>query len=54
MHHVAGYAFSAAADGQHLLGRLPEAAMGAPKVATFRNWVLAEVAEDVRRLKALA
>jgi LysR family transcriptional regulator, glycine cleavage system transcriptional activator len=25
-----------------------------PKIATFRNWVLAEAAEDNRRLKALA
>jgi LysR family transcriptional regulator, glycine cleavage system transcriptional activator len=25
-----------------------------PKIATFRNWVLAEAAEDTRRLKALA
>jgi LysR family glycine cleavage system transcriptional activator len=32
----------------------PKAAASVPKVATFRNWVLAEAAEDTRRLKALA
>jgi LysR family glycine cleavage system transcriptional activator len=32
----------------------PKAASNVPKVAAFRNWVLAEVAEDNRRLKALA
>jgi len=32
----------------------PKAAAGVPKVAAFRDWVLAEAAEDARRLKALA
>lgn len=32
----------------------PKAASTIPKIATFRNWVLAEAAEDTRRLKALA
>jgi len=32
----------------------PKAASNVPKIATFRNWVLAEAAEDARRLKALA
>lgn len=32
----------------------PKAASNVPKIATFRNWVLAEAAEDSRRLKALA
>ncbi len=32
----------------------PKAASNIPKTATFRNWVLAETAEDSRRLKALA
>jgi LysR family transcriptional regulator, glycine cleavage system transcriptional activator len=32
----------------------PRAASNVPKIATFRNWVLAEAAEDSRRLKALA
>jgi LysR family glycine cleavage system transcriptional activator len=31
----------------------PKAASSIPKIATFRNWVLAEAAEDTRRLKAL-
>jgi len=31
----------------------PKAASNLPKIATFRNWVLAETAEDTRRLKAL-
>jgi LysR family glycine cleavage system transcriptional activator len=32
----------------------PKAVSNIPKVATFRDWVLAEAAEDTRRLKALA
>jgi LysR family transcriptional regulator, glycine cleavage system transcriptional activator len=32
----------------------PRAASDVPKIAAFRNWVLAEAAEDTRRLKALA
>jgi LysR family glycine cleavage system transcriptional activator len=32
----------------------PKAASNLPKIATFRNWVLAEASEDTRRLKALA
>jgi LysR family glycine cleavage system transcriptional activator len=32
----------------------PKAASSVPKIATFRTWVLAEAAEDARRLKALA
>jgi LysR family glycine cleavage system transcriptional activator len=32
----------------------PKAASNVPKIATFRNWVLAEAADDTRRLKALA
>jgi LysR family transcriptional regulator, glycine cleavage system transcriptional activator len=32
----------------------PKAVSNVPKIATFRNWVLAEAAEDTRRLKALA
>lgn len=32
----------------------PKAASGVPKIATFRNWVLAEATEDSRQLKALA
>ena len=32
----------------------PKAVSNIPKVATFRNWVLAEATEDARRLKALA
>jgi LysR family transcriptional regulator, glycine cleavage system transcriptional activator len=32
----------------------PKAAAGVPKVAALRKWVLAEAAEDARRLKALA
>ena len=32
----------------------PKAVSNMPKIAAFRNWVFAEVAEDVRRLKALA
>jgi LysR family glycine cleavage system transcriptional activator len=32
----------------------PKAASNVPKIATFRNWVLAETADDNRRLKALA
>lgn len=32
----------------------PKAVSNVAKVAAFRNWVFAEVAEDVRRLKALA
>jgi LysR family glycine cleavage system transcriptional activator len=32
----------------------PKAASNVPKIATFRNWVLAEAAEDSRRLKVLA
>jgi LysR family transcriptional regulator, glycine cleavage system transcriptional activator len=32
----------------------PKALSNVPKIATFRNWVLAEAADDTRRLKALA
>jgi LysR family glycine cleavage system transcriptional activator len=32
----------------------PKAASNVPKIATFRNWILAEAADDTRRLKALA
>ena len=32
----------------------PKAASNMPKIATFRDWVLAEAADDTRRLKALA
>lgn len=32
----------------------PKAASTIPKIAMFRDWVLAEAAEDTRRLKALA
>jgi LysR family glycine cleavage system transcriptional activator len=32
----------------------PKAASNVPKIATFRQWVLAEATEDARRLKALA
>jgi LysR family glycine cleavage system transcriptional activator len=31
----------------------PKSASGVRKIATFRNWVLAEAADDTRRLKAL-
>ena len=29
----------------------PKATSGVPKIVTFRNWLLAEAAEDARRLK---
>ncbi len=32
----------------------PKAVSNIPKIAIFRNWVVAEAAEDTRRLKALA
>jgi LysR family transcriptional regulator, glycine cleavage system transcriptional activator len=32
----------------------PKAASNVPKITTFRSWVLAEAADDTRRLKALA
>ena len=32
----------------------PKAVSNVPKVATFRNWILAEAEEDTRRLKSLA
>jgi LysR family transcriptional regulator, glycine cleavage system transcriptional activator len=32
----------------------PKVASNVPKIATFQNWVLAETADDTRRLKALA
>jgi LysR family glycine cleavage system transcriptional activator len=32
----------------------PKAASSVPKIATFRDWVLAEAADDTRRLKALS
>jgi LysR family glycine cleavage system transcriptional activator len=32
----------------------PTATSSVPKIATFRNWLLAEAADDARRLKALA
>jgi LysR family transcriptional regulator, glycine cleavage system transcriptional activator len=31
----------------------PKAASSVPKIATFRKWLLAETAEDARRLKKL-
>jgi len=31
----------------------PKAASNVPKIATFKNWVLSEAAEDTRRLKVL-
>ena len=31
----------------------PKATASVPKIATFRNWLLAEAADDARRLKAL-
>jgi len=31
----------------------PKATANVPKIATFRNWLLAEAADDARRLKAL-
>ncbi len=31
----------------------PKVTSGVPKIATFRNWLLAEAAEDARRLKLL-
>jgi LysR family transcriptional regulator, glycine cleavage system transcriptional activator len=31
----------------------PKAVSNVPKVATFRNWIFAEAAEDTRRLKAI-
>ncbi len=32
----------------------PKAVSNLPKIAAFRNWVLAETADDTRRLKAIA
>ena len=32
----------------------PKVTSSVPKIATFRNWLLAEAADDTRRLKALA
>jgi len=32
----------------------PRAASTLPKIAMFRDWLLAEAADDVRRLEALA
>lgn len=32
----------------------PKAASNVPKIATFRNWVLSETADDARRLKAIS
>ncbi len=32
----------------------PKATSNVPKIATFRDWLLAEAADDARRLKALA
>jgi LysR family glycine cleavage system transcriptional activator len=32
----------------------PKAASALPKITTFREWLLAEAAEDARHLKALA
>jgi LysR family glycine cleavage system transcriptional activator len=32
----------------------PKATAMLPKIATFRDWLLSEAADDVRRLKALA
>ncbi|HSV21541.1 MAG TPA: LysR substrate-binding domain-containing protein, partial [Xanthobacteraceae bacterium] len=31
----------------------PKVTSSMPKIATFRNWLLAEAAEDARRLKAI-
>jgi LysR family glycine cleavage system transcriptional activator len=31
----------------------PKATAALPKIKTFREWLLAEAAEDIRRLKAL-
>jgi LysR family glycine cleavage system transcriptional activator len=31
----------------------PKVTSDVPKIATFRNWLLAEAADDARRLKAL-
>jgi LysR family glycine cleavage system transcriptional activator len=31
----------------------PKSVSSVPKIARFRNWVVAEAAEDTRRLKAL-
>jgi LysR family glycine cleavage system transcriptional activator len=31
----------------------PKVTLSVPKIATFRNWLLAEAADDARRLKAL-
>ena len=33
---------------------MPKATSALPKIMTFRNWLLAEAADDTRRLKALA
>jgi LysR family glycine cleavage system transcriptional activator len=32
----------------------PKVTSSVPKIATFRNWLLAEAVEDARRLKTLA
>ena len=32
----------------------PKITASMPKISTFRNWVLAEAAEDARRLRTLA
>jgi LysR family glycine cleavage system transcriptional activator len=32
----------------------PKATSGVPKIATFRNWLLAEASEDARRLKEIS
>ena len=42
-----------AAGVQNLLDRRSRADLGLPRIATFRDWLLAESAEDARRLKAL-
>ena len=40
-------------NAQHVLDRLSEGDFALPKIAAFREWLLAEAAEDTRRLKAL-
>jgi hypothetical protein len=36
------------------LGRLPQGDIDAPKITTFRDWLLAEAAGDVRHLQTLS
>ena len=44
--------FPRAAVDQDLLDRLPEGDGSLPKIAAFRDWLLAEAGNDVERLKA--